>query len=159
MRFVETWTSATLVTTRDLTPDIREFLLRSDDPIATFAPGSHINVGISLDGSPETRSYSLVGEADAQVGEAAHGVIGAVRPAFVLTDHGDAIGVVAVGSHPRGVVDGNAGVVAEFGTRDAVWEVLMIEGRPIAGQIDLRGGRDRQRARSQSCHDRNSMAS
>ena len=66
MRFVETWTSATLVATRDLTPDIREFLLRPDHPIAAFAPGSHINVGISLDGRPDTRSYSLVGEADAQ---------------------------------------------------------------------------------------------
>jgi ferredoxin-NADP reductase len=66
MRFVETWTSATLVATRDLAPDIREFLLRPEAPIATFAPGSHINVGIAIDGRPETRSYSLVGEAEAQ---------------------------------------------------------------------------------------------
>jgi len=66
MRFVETWTSATLVATRDLTADIREFLLRPDGPISAFAPGSHINVGIAIDGRPDTRSYSLVGEADAQ---------------------------------------------------------------------------------------------
>ena len=65
MRFIETWTSATLVATRDLTADIREFLLRPEAAIAAFAPGSHINVGVDIDGRPETRSYSLVGEADA----------------------------------------------------------------------------------------------
>ena len=64
MRFVETWTSATLVTTRDLTPDIREFVIRPEAPIAGFPPGSHINVGVTIDGRPDTRSYSLVGEAD-----------------------------------------------------------------------------------------------
>jgi vanillate monooxygenase ferredoxin subunit len=64
MRFAETWTSATLAATRDLTADIREFLLRPDAPISAFAPGSHINVGVEIDGRPETRSYSLVGEAD-----------------------------------------------------------------------------------------------
>src|SRR5689334_3142820 len=66
MRFAETWTSAELISTRDLTADIREFLLRPDAPIAAFAPGSHINVGVEIDGRPETRSYSLVGEADAE---------------------------------------------------------------------------------------------
>src|SRR5262245_32587469 len=66
MRFVETWTSVTLVATRDLTADVREFLLRPQAPIAAFAPGSHINVAVDIDGRPETRSYSLVGEADAQ---------------------------------------------------------------------------------------------
>jgi vanillate monooxygenase ferredoxin subunit len=66
MRFVETWTQATLVATRDLTADIREFLIRPEAPIAAFAPGSHINVGVDIDGRPETRSYSLVGEADPQ---------------------------------------------------------------------------------------------
>ena len=66
MRFVETWTSATLVATRDLTANIREFLLRPEAPIAPFAPGSHINVGVDIDGRPDTRSYSLVGEPDPQ---------------------------------------------------------------------------------------------
>src|SRR5690349_20681308 len=66
MRFVETWTSATLAATRDLTADVREFLLRPEQPVAAFAPGSHINVSVSIDGRPETRSYSLVGEADAK---------------------------------------------------------------------------------------------
>ncbi len=64
MRFVETWTPATLVATRDLTSDIREFLVRPEAPVASFPPGSHINVGVTIEGRPDTRSYSLVGEAD-----------------------------------------------------------------------------------------------
>lgn len=64
MRFVETWMPATLVATRDLAPDIREFLIRPDQSDgAAYPVGSHINVAVSIDGQPETRSYSLVGEA------------------------------------------------------------------------------------------------
>jgi vanillate O-demethylase ferredoxin subunit len=66
MRFVETWTPATLVATRELTSDIREFLIRPEAPIASFPPGSHIDVGVTIEGRPDTRSYSLVGEADPQ---------------------------------------------------------------------------------------------
>ncbi|MGY3608827.1 MULTISPECIES: PDR/VanB family oxidoreductase [unclassified Bradyrhizobium] len=65
MRFIETWTQATVVATRDLTPSIREFLLRPDGiAIASYPFGSHVEVGVSIDGRPQTRSYSLVGEAD-----------------------------------------------------------------------------------------------
>ncbi|AWL99704.1 PDR/VanB family oxidoreductase [Bradyrhizobium amphicarpaeae] len=64
MRFIETWIPATLVSTRDLAPGIREFLIRPDQFDATAYPvGSHINVSVTIDGLPETRSYSLVGEA------------------------------------------------------------------------------------------------
>ena len=67
MRFVETWVQATVAATRDLTPDIREFVLRPDGFTASSYPvGSHIQIGVTIDGRPETRSYSLVGEADAQ---------------------------------------------------------------------------------------------
>ncbi|WP_050424032.1 PDR/VanB family oxidoreductase [Bradyrhizobium tropiciagri] len=67
MRFIETWTSATLVETRDLTPAIREFLLRPDHFTgAPYPVGSHIDVGVTIDGQPQTRSYSLVGEVDPQ---------------------------------------------------------------------------------------------
>ncbi|MFB9264130.1 PDR/VanB family oxidoreductase [Bradyrhizobium erythrophlei] len=65
MRFVETWTPATVVATRDLTPGIREFLLRPDHGGgAAYPVGSHIEVGVTVDGQPQTRCYSLVGEAD-----------------------------------------------------------------------------------------------
>ncbi|MCC8981595.1 PDR/VanB family oxidoreductase [Bradyrhizobium acaciae] len=67
MRFIETWTSATLLAVRDLTPGIREFLLRPDDFAGTPYPvGSHIDIGVTIDGQPQTRSYSLVGEVDPQ---------------------------------------------------------------------------------------------
>jgi len=65
MRFIATWTSATLLATRDLTPTIREFLLRPDNFAGSPYPvGSHIDVGVTIDGQPQTRSYSLVGEVD-----------------------------------------------------------------------------------------------
>ena len=62
MRFVETWTTASVVATRDLTPDIREFLLRPDNFAgAPYPAGSHINVGVTSGGLPATPSrISLV---------------------------------------------------------------------------------------------------
>ena len=76
MRFIETWTPATLVSTRDLAPGIREFLILPDRFDGTAYPvGSHINVSVTIDGLPETRSYSLVGEATS------HGLKIAVRRA------------------------------------------------------------------------------
>src|SRR6516164_2743484 len=65
MRFIETWTPATLIATRELSPTIREFLIRPDDWAgATYPVGSHIDIAVTINGQPETRSYSLVGEAD-----------------------------------------------------------------------------------------------
>ncbi|MCA1365224.1 MULTISPECIES: PDR/VanB family oxidoreductase [unclassified Bradyrhizobium] len=76
MRFIETWTPATLVATRDLTPNVREFLIKPDQfEAAAYPVGSHINVSVTIDGLPETRSYSLVGEASS------HGLRIAVRRA------------------------------------------------------------------------------
>ncbi|MHC2256889.1 ferredoxin-NADP reductase [Bradyrhizobium embrapense] len=67
MRFIDTWTSATLLAVRDLVPGIREFLLRPDNFTgAPYPVGSHIDVGVTIDGQPQTRSYSLVGEVDPQ---------------------------------------------------------------------------------------------
>ncbi|WP_407185232.1 PDR/VanB family oxidoreductase [Bradyrhizobium centrosematis] len=64
MRFIEAWSPATLVSTRDLSPGIREFLIRPDQfDGAAYPVGSHINVSVTIDGLPETRSYSLVGQA------------------------------------------------------------------------------------------------
>src|SRR5512143_3290561 len=65
MRFIDTWTPATLIATRELAPNIREFLIRPDDfNGAAYPVGSHIDVAVTIDGQPETRSYSLVGEAE-----------------------------------------------------------------------------------------------
>ena len=64
MRFIETWIPATLVSTRDVAHGIREFLICPDQfDGAAYPVGSHINVSVTIDGLPETRSYSLVGEA------------------------------------------------------------------------------------------------
>jgi len=67
MRFEDNWSPATLVSTRDLAPGIREFTLRPDGYVCTpYAVGSHIKVGVLIGGQPDVRSYSLVGEADPQ---------------------------------------------------------------------------------------------
>ncbi|WP_407150850.1 PDR/VanB family oxidoreductase [Bradyrhizobium sp. ORS 86] len=67
MRYIETWTPATVVATRNLTPGIREFLLRPDCvAVQSYPVGGHIQIGVTIDGRPQTRCYSLVGEADAQ---------------------------------------------------------------------------------------------
>jgi vanillate O-demethylase ferredoxin subunit len=46
-----------------VTPAIREFVLRPEpSAVEHYAPGSHVSVGVLIDGRPETRSYSLVGD-------------------------------------------------------------------------------------------------
>ncbi|MEW6644079.1 MAG: PDR/VanB family oxidoreductase [Pseudomonadota bacterium] len=62
MRFAETWSSCTVAAVRDVAPQIREFVLQPDDGTAAYPVGSHINVNLLIDGQPQTRSYSLVGE-------------------------------------------------------------------------------------------------
>jgi ferredoxin-NADP reductase len=62
MRFAEHWMWCTIEATRNVTSGIREITLRPDAPIASYPLGSHINVSLLIDGQPQTRSYSLVGE-------------------------------------------------------------------------------------------------
>src|SRR5260370_11796341 len=63
MRFATRWTTCTVHSIRDVTPAIREFVLRPEGSgVENYAIGGHINVGVLIDGRPETRSYSLVGE-------------------------------------------------------------------------------------------------
>jgi vanillate O-demethylase ferredoxin subunit len=63
MRFATRWTICTVHAIRDVAPAIREFVLRPEGSnIENYAIGSHINVGVLIDGRPETRSYSLVGD-------------------------------------------------------------------------------------------------
>ncbi|MET0967622.1 MAG: PDR/VanB family oxidoreductase [Tardiphaga sp.] len=62
MRFAEHWMGCRVEATRNVTAEIREITLRPDAPIGAYPPGSHINVSLLVDGQPQTRSYSLVGE-------------------------------------------------------------------------------------------------
>lgn len=63
MRYSVNWQDATLRTTRDLTPDIREFEIVPSGIWESFQPGAHLDITVMIAGEPETRSYSLVGEA------------------------------------------------------------------------------------------------
>ena len=63
MRFARKWTTCRVHAVRDLTPAIREIVLRPEQSgVENYAPGSHVNVAVLIDGRPDTRSYSLVGE-------------------------------------------------------------------------------------------------
>ncbi|KZD23648.1 PDR/VanB family oxidoreductase [Tardiphaga robiniae] len=62
MRFAEHWMWCSVDAIRDVTSGIREITLRPDAPPMSYPPGSHINVNLLIDGQPQTRSYSLVGE-------------------------------------------------------------------------------------------------
>jgi vanillate O-demethylase ferredoxin subunit len=65
MRFANKWTKCTVHATRDVTSAIREIVLRPEEAGAEPYPiGSHISVGVLIDGRPETRCYSLVGESN-----------------------------------------------------------------------------------------------
>jgi len=63
MRFAHKWMTCTVQAIRDVTPAIREFVLRPEElGVENYAIGSHMNVGVLIDGRPETRCYSLVGD-------------------------------------------------------------------------------------------------
>ena len=63
MRFVQKWTTCTVHTTRNVTSAIREIVLRPEAAgVEPYAIGSHVEVGVLIDGRPETRCYSLVGD-------------------------------------------------------------------------------------------------
>ena len=63
MRFAQKWMACRVHAIRDVAPTIREFVLRPEGmSVENYAVGSHVQVGVSIDGRPETRCYSLVGE-------------------------------------------------------------------------------------------------
>jgi vanillate O-demethylase ferredoxin subunit len=65
MRFTQTWSPCTVEAVRDVTPAIREIVLRpTAGGVAPYPIGSHINVGTLIGGQPDVRSYSLVGDHD-----------------------------------------------------------------------------------------------
>lgn len=55
------WRAATLISTRDLSADIRLFEIRTEGPFEPPTPGSHIQVVVTIGERQETRSYSTVG--------------------------------------------------------------------------------------------------
>uniref|UniRef100_B0SXU6 Oxidoreductase FAD/NAD(P)-binding domain protein n=1 Tax=Caulobacter sp. (strain K31) TaxID=366602 RepID=B0SXU6_CAUSK len=61
MRYVDHWDIIEVTAVRDLTPSVREFTLRTPWT-APHGPGAHIDVEVLIDGRPDIRSYSLVGE-------------------------------------------------------------------------------------------------
>ena len=67
MRFAEQWNWCTVDGIRDVAPTIREFRLRPDGGVAPYPAGSHLNVALLIDGQPERRSYSLVGDRDPEI--------------------------------------------------------------------------------------------
>lgn len=58
------WLDAVLVSQRDVTPTVREFILQPADGVLPYEPGAHLQVQVLVNGKPQTRSYSLVGLPD-----------------------------------------------------------------------------------------------
>jgi vanillate O-demethylase ferredoxin subunit len=65
MRGTQTWTDAVITSFRDVTPSVREFTLQPDGHVLPYAPGSHLQFQVRVNGKDQTRSYSLVGAPDA----------------------------------------------------------------------------------------------
>jgi len=60
------WMPARVLSTRDLSPTVREFRIRPDAaPCSAYEPGAHLQLQV-LAGRMQTRSYSLVGEPDGE---------------------------------------------------------------------------------------------
>ena len=64
MSSVTVWTEAVVHATRDLTPSVRELTLAPAAPHLPYAAGSHLQVEVLVNGQPQTRSYSLIGQPD-----------------------------------------------------------------------------------------------
>src|SRR5260370_1451598 len=65
MRGERTWFEARVRSIKNVTPGIRQFeIVSANGAVPRWSPGSHIEVGIEVNGKPDTRFYSLVGEPD-----------------------------------------------------------------------------------------------
>ena len=94
-----------------------------------------------LDGDQLPRPWRALVE-DGDVGGAAVDVRRDVDAALLFR-HGDTRRIPAFRVAARAIGERQAGVVAELGAGHALAEVLLIPGRPGAGEIDLRGRRPR----------------
>ncbi len=63
MQHDDSWISATLRSTRDLTPGIREFTLAPDEGAMAYPTGAHLRIRLDIAGRATVRHYSLVGAA------------------------------------------------------------------------------------------------
>ena len=61
------WTEAVVQATREVTPSVREFTLATASLCMPYAAGSHLQVELLINGRPQTRSYSLIGQPEAGV--------------------------------------------------------------------------------------------
>lgn len=61
----KTWSQATLRSVRDVAEDVRIFEIAPVDGVLPYLVGSHIEVQVMVDGRPETRAFSLVGDGSA----------------------------------------------------------------------------------------------
>ena len=60
MAAVPDWRPAGVAAVRNLTPDIREIEIEPEGAWRPALSGAHLKVAVSLDGRPDTRSYSIV---------------------------------------------------------------------------------------------------
>jgi vanillate O-demethylase ferredoxin subunit len=63
MQHDDSWIGATLRSTRDLTPGIREFTLVPDEGVLPYSTGAHLRIRLDVAGRKTVRHYSLVGAA------------------------------------------------------------------------------------------------
>ena len=96
---------------------------------------------------------------DAHVRQAAHHVVAGVRPALVLLDDRQAIGVVAVGAQPPRLVQRDAEIIAKLRTGDPLRMIFVIERRPVADEVRLREGGWRARDQQQNAEETGSVDS
>jgi ferredoxin-NADP reductase len=62
MRADTTWVDASIGSVRDVARSIRQIEIVPSGGAVGWTPGSHIEVAVMIDGRPDTRFYSLVGE-------------------------------------------------------------------------------------------------
>lgn len=62
MRFAYHWESARVRSAETVADEVRLIEIEPDAGTRPYPPGSHIQVGVLVDGEPQTRHYSLVGE-------------------------------------------------------------------------------------------------
>jgi vanillate O-demethylase ferredoxin subunit len=60
MRFRDEWAAARIDSIDDVSPTIRLFEIDAGEQYRCWTPGSHIRVGVMVDGQHEVRTYSLV---------------------------------------------------------------------------------------------------